>query len=377
MKNLQRILELSREAEKEHPPTVCTYRSAFFRCTREKYKNEDFCFWHVRDEKKFNAEYCAEYFQGKHDQETIKIALEVEIRESRSLEGAFLYGLNLTHQRPNFEGGNFRDANMHGFHFGYGSVKDCCFIGADLVNSNLCDCDLTNTDFNHARLHNAKFRDNDFTLTSGINKESFFGFTYTIFPSYRINELKTTEGVCADTYRKLKLLFNAAGRFDDASWAAYKEKVMERKVLYSQLRALRLYIISLYTNGNISTFQRVRISLAQSFINRIRYFLSHFYSISFGYGERPMRVILLSLTTIFGYAWFYYWFNALTDSDGNLAGKYVDALYFSVVTFTTLGPGDLTPASEWRLFVASEALLGAFLVGLFLFTLARRAVGRA
>jgi hypothetical protein len=307
----------------------------------------------------------------------LKKALEVEIREGRSLEGASLRGLDLTHLQPNFEGGNFRDADMQGFHFGYGSVKDCCFIGADLDNSNLCDCDLTNANFNDTSLHNAKFRGNDFTLTNGIKKESFFGFTFESFPSYRINELKTTEGVCADTYRKLKLLFNATGRFDDASWAAYKEKVMERKVLYSQLRARSLYIRLLFTNGNISTFQRVKLSLARSFINRIRYFLSHFYSISFGYGERPMRVVLLSLTTIFGYAWFYYWFNALTDSDGSVAGKYVDALYFSVVTFTTLGPGDLTPAPEWRLFVASEALLGAFLVGLFLFTLARRAVGRA
>ena len=54
-----------------------------------------------------------------------------------------------------------------------------------------------------------------------------------------------------------------------------------------------------------------------------------------------------------------------------------NALYFSIVTFTTLGYGDITPTAEFRLLAASEALVGVMLTGLFLFCLARRAFGRA
>jgi voltage-gated potassium channel Kch len=51
------------------------------------------------------------------------------------------------------------------------------------------------------------------------------------------------------------------------------------------------------------------------------------------------------------------------------------ALYFSVVTWTTLGYGDVRPTPEVRLLAASEALIGyiamAVFVGLFINVLMR------
>ena len=44
----------------------------------------------------------------------------------------------------------------------------------------------------------------------------------------------------------------------------------------------------------------------------------------------------------------------------------VDFLYFSIVTWTTLGYGDISPASESRLFAAAEALTGYVFMGLYL-----------
>lgn len=377
MKNIKTIIELSREAEKEYPPNICSYKSAFFRCTREKHSNTDYCFWHIPDENKFDPEFCSVFFLGKHDRETIKEALEVEIKENRSLEGAFLNGLNLTHLQPNFEGGNFRDADMQGFHFGYGSVRGCNFIGANLESANLCDCDIREANFTDTRLHNVKFRDNDFSTVIGIKKDSFMGLVFYLIPKYKINELKNTEGVCAEVYRRLKLLFNNNGHFDDASWAAYREKVMLRNVLKSQLKVETLLVRSYFENRNLTHNHRIRLSLAQSVVNRLKYYLSHIYSALFGYGEKPLRVVIASAITILVYAWTYYFFDVLKDSTGKVAGEFVDGLYFSIVTFTTLGYGDLTPLPKFRLFAASEALLGAFLVGLFLFTLSRRAIGRA
>ncbi|MFN3549193.1 MAG: potassium channel family protein [Mesorhizobium sp.] len=39
------------------------------------------------------------------------------------------------------------------------------------------------------------------------------------------------------------------------------------------------------------------------------------------------------------------------------------ALYFSTVTFSTLGYGDVVPAPEWRLFAALESVDGLLLIG--------------
>lgn len=40
-----------------------------------------------------------------------------------------------------------------------------------------------------------------------------------------------------------------------------------------------------------------------------------------------------------------------------------DALYFSLVTFTSLGYGDVTIGDEWRLLAAGEAAIGVMMFG--------------
>ncbi len=51
------------------------------------------------------------------------------------------------------------------------------------------------------------------------------------------------------------------------------------------------------------------------------------------------------------------------DSEA-ITGK--EALYFSIVTFSTLGYGDLTPADDFQLIAAGEALLGLLVFGLLI-----------
>lgn len=46
----------------------------------------------------------------------------------------------------------------------------------------------------------------------------------------------------------------------------------------------------------------------------------------------------------------------------NINGR--DALYFSMVTFTTLGYGDLTPTDQFRIIAAGEAMLGYITLGI-------------
>ncbi|WP_018256110.1 potassium channel family protein [Halomicrobium katesii] len=99
-----------------------------------------------------------------------------------------------------------------------------------------------------------------------------------------------------------------------------------------------------------------------------------------GYGERPQRTVLASIGVILGSAALYPAAGGLRDAGSVVtygtggASALVDALYFSVVTFTTLGYGDIEPVGGLaRALAGVEAAAGAFLVALFVFALGRRA----
>lgn len=80
-------------------------------------------------------------------------------------------------------------------------------------------------------------------------------------------------------------------------------------------------------------------------------------------------MVLFMIVGITNYA-IIYSLNGITDGAVNEFGKpivindIVDCLYFSMVTWTTLGYGDLQPISSTRFVAASEALMGYFSVGL-------------
>ncbi|MCR9135728.1 MAG: potassium channel family protein [Alphaproteobacteria bacterium] len=56
----------------------------------------------------------------------------------------------------------------------------------------------------------------------------------------------------------------------------------------------------------------------------------------------------------------------LQSSDGKTSESLFDALYFSVVTWTTLGYGDFLPAPEARIIVIVEVLLGYLMMALLI-----------
>ena len=68
------------------------------------------------------------------------------------------------------------------------------------------------------------------------------------------------------------------------------------------------------------------------------------------------RLVLLHLAEIMVWGLFYWWQKCLPDAESSF--------YFSAVTYTTVGYGDLVLPQEWRLVGAVEGLTGILMCGL-------------
>lgn len=101
----------------------------------------------------------------------------------------------------------------------------------------------------------------------------------------------------------------------------------------------------------------------------------------FGYGERPNRVLVTGAVIILLCAAFYSspaahlaFQYGIDDSMMSERLRFLDGLYYSTITFTTLGFGDIYPAADGltRIVTMLESMAGACLMALFVVTLSKR-----
>ena len=229
--------------------------------------------------------------------------------------------------------------------------------------------------FNHANLENTY-------LEMELGREILIDFTDALLKDTKIKKEQIEHHIiqekeerffkAQEIYLLLKNNFHSIGQYDDESWAFGKEKEMERK-----------------SNCHFKTLHKW---LGSCFLNAI-----------YGYGEKPERVFLSAILIILIFACVFMncgiasppsgnlpKYNILKELStgilyGDLLNKYVaipkeqaiKSLYFSTVTFTTLGLGDFTPVdNRGRIYVGLEAFIGAFMMALFVYTFARRTGGR-
>ena len=208
------------------------------------------------------------------------------------------------------------------------------FVFAVLDNISLVSLNLdkdASIDFTDARLRNTEIMRED-------------------IEDHIIDEQEKHFPKARQAYLLLKNNFHSLARYDDESWAFKKEKDMERKGYYH----------------------------AKSF-RKWRWLCSWFFNLLYGYGERPFWILgwcglLLLLSS------FIYWLSKgvfeVLGSRVVPVEDYWNNLYFSVVTFTTLGYGDFRPIGKIRVLASIEAFLGIFFIALFIFTFARKTGGR-
>ena len=236
---------------------------------------------------------------------------EAHLREA-NLQGASLLGANL--QEASLLGANLQGADL----------RWANFQKANLWAANLQEANLWAVNLQGARLAGTSLRD--------ANLEGANWGDYVLG-----QEAARAFDAAASVYRTLKQWHTEAGMYDVAGEFHYREMEARRKLAQKE--------------------RRVPDALAM-------YALRFLY----GYGERPLRVVVAAAAVILGFA-------LVHCLPGVLTGGFWSALYYSAVSFTALGYGGWAPEPQgWagRFLGAGESFMGVFMIALFLVTFTRK-----
>ena len=207
------------------------------------------------------------------------------------------------------------------------------FSGANLHCADMENANLLGINLDQAKLDNVHWGEKVIQEKQAIETHK----------KGQLEQAKDLYQEAEESYRNLRINLEKAGLFEVAGHFFHREMIMRRK---------RMKRFSLERN----------VSLLVDLLS--------------GYGEKPIRVVAFSMCFILLCASGYFFLSGILHNgvalgfnmDNSLAeniNHFFSCLYFSVVTFTTLGYGDLTPHGPARAIAAMEAFGGSFTMALF------------
>jgi hypothetical protein len=272
----------------------------------------------------------------------------------------------------------FEECTLIGAEFTAADVRDTSFADADLREATFDTVDAQGTNFAGANLEGVSFVGSDLR---GATLERT-RLDHTVFSNVRIS-YSTDFGDKTVYERELAGSDDPERTGQAAIWA------------YHQLRALH--------QDNALPIKARRYHLREKDVRRRvawatgRYFTALWSETSrwvTGYGMSPWRVLITALVVVILSAFLYPTTGGLVEPVGSGEGGetitwsveepgenpafffgvvFFRSLYFSIVTFTTLGYGDIRPIGDVARAIAGiEAVLGQALLALLVFVLSRR-----
>lgn len=321
-------------------------------CSRPVWKDNDRCIWHAAVDGKTRTE-----------------LEDAPATEDEPLDGAYLKEASLV-DVDRFAGASLIGAELTG-----ADVKGADFSNADLTLATLTDASAISTDFTGANLEGAILNNADLrraTLTDTRLHE-------TVLTDMHIGGGTTIDDV--DIYDRENAPPDLVGEhpLEASAWVYRQLRTLYRNNALPQL-ASRSYFLE--------KDARRRLAWRESdYTTAVKQELSRWVM---GYGDSPYRVLATSVIVILVFAVLFPLTGGVLEVQGEQTIKYsienpentsrwwlgtvmFKSVYFSVVTFATLGYGDIQPLGAGARFLAgAESLLGALLAALLVFVLARR-----
>lgn len=313
-----------------------------------------------------------------------------------NLEGAEFTDSNLSRvdfRHAKISETSFRNANLTGVEFSETDLTGSDFQGADLTTAILFGVNLSDTNLFNARMIGAELYAAELTGVQ-INRHTEFGRHYDEGrPAGRTRSLldrltppyPSLSRLTPPHPTKQWLLSEADDSYQRnlrrAAWSYRQAENLSREHGFSkQARDLN------YLRKEIRRKQYLVDEEDRSIFHWV---LATASSTVMCHGESPARVVLVSLLVILGSALLYplqligglrLTANSnqiITYTDGagvpDLLGIFGQSVYFSTVTFTTVGYGDIQPVAYSQALATVESFLGALLMALLVFVLGRRA----
>ncbi|WP_271409602.1 pentapeptide repeat-containing protein [Pseudomonas sp. Q1-7] len=284
--------------------------------------------------------------RDKSDESGLAPALEARARSGAPMQGfclkrCKLAGLDLVHRGSHtgydLSGSDLYRADLRGAHLFAINLRGASLMKADLRDANLHCADLRDANLLGVKLDGARL-DNVLWDERVVQEREAREAKRNRQPAQMMDLLQQAEEV----YRNLRIHLEKAGLFEDAGRFFYREMMMRR-------------------------LQMPRWSGQR--------FFSWLVDLFCGYGEQPLRVVLFSLGFVLLCALLYF-VVGIHHGEVRLAFSLDQGLrtnleelgaclYYSVVTFTTLGYGDIVPLGLSRPLAAFEAFVGSFTIALF------------
>ena len=291
----------------------------------------ELCFWH--DPK------------ASKEGEDVRPRLEEWAKSDESMEGfvlryARLEGMRISHpvKQRNLRGANLWRASLQGASMFNSDLRGAELLKANLAGANLNESLLENSDLLGANFDGTRLERVEWGACCKNETEA----RQAVRDRDQEEALKKFEEA-EEVYRTLRRTYDGAGRFEQAGVFFRREMTM-RRMLMPRWSGARLW--------------------------------SKVVDIFCAYGESPPRVILSAILLNLAAATVFF-FIGINGPDGphgfdpssSLAWNlesYFDCVYYSVVTFTTLGYGEFTPPTMvTRSLAATHAFVGAFMMAMF------------
>ena len=213
--------------------------------------------------------------------------------EQTQMDRAHLQRVNLrwaVFRDVGFKNARLEDCNLSHATFSECYLRHARFDGCDLVNARFDSCDFSQAVIAESRIDFASFKNCEIQLEN---------------IRFRAG---ASEQAMVRVCRSLKLNAMSMGNFADAGELTYLEKTHERRALYAR--------------GKWAAWLG---SALQDWM--------------WGYGERPWRLALVMVFNIVAFGSVLHWLDPLPDK------TWWEHVYFSGITYLTVGYGDLAPHS--------------------------------